>query len=60
MSLELDPKAAYVSSAPLDWDTKEWDLWVWSEDNKSLTDGEDLQFLFDRELEDEDDGDDVS
>jgi hypothetical protein len=60
MSLELDPKAAYEACAPLHWDAKEWDLWVWSEDDKSLTNGEDLQFLLDEELEDENDDDDVS
>jgi hypothetical protein len=32
----------------------------WSEDDESLTNGEDLQFLLNRELEDEDDDDDVS
>jgi hypothetical protein len=37
-----------------------WDFWAWSKDNESLTDGEDLQFLPDGELEDEDDNDDVS
>jgi hypothetical protein len=59
MSLEFDHKAVYEACAPLHWDAKEWDFWVWSEDNESLTDGEDLQFLLDGELEDEDD-DDVS
>jgi hypothetical protein len=60
MSSELDPKAAYEACAPLHWDTKEWDFWVWSEDDESLTNGKDLQFLLDGELEDEDDNDDVS
>jgi hypothetical protein len=41
-------------------DVEEWDFWAWSEDKESLTDGEDLQFLLDRELEDEDDDDDMS
>jgi hypothetical protein len=59
MSSEFDPKAAYEACAPLHWDAKEWDFWVWSEDDKSLTNGENLQFLLDGELEDEDD-DDVS
>jgi hypothetical protein len=36
------------------------DFWAWLEDDKSLTDSEDLQFLLDGELEDEDDDDDVS
>jgi hypothetical protein len=60
MSLELNPKAAYEACAPLHWDAKEWDFWVWLEDDESLTDGEDLQFLLDGELEDEDDDDDLS
>jgi hypothetical protein len=60
MSPEFDPKAAYEACAPMHWDAKELDLWVWSEDDESLTDGEDLQFLLDGELEDEDDNDDVS
>jgi hypothetical protein len=60
MSPEFDPKAAYKACAPLHWDAKECDFWVWSEDDESLTDGEDLQFLLNSELEDEDDNDDVS
>jgi hypothetical protein len=59
MSSEFDPKATYEVCAPLHWDAKEWDFWVWSEDDKSLTNGENLQFLLDGELEDED-NDDVS
>jgi hypothetical protein len=55
MSPEFDPKAAYEACAPLHWDAKEWDFWVWSEDDESLTDGENLQFPLDGELEDEDD-----
>jgi hypothetical protein len=61
MSPEFDPKAAYEACTPQHWDTKEWDFWVWSEDDESLTDGEDLQFLLDGGLEDEDNDDnDVS
>jgi hypothetical protein len=60
MAPEFDSKAAYEACAPLHWDAEEWDFWAWSEDDESLTDGEDLQFLLDRELEDEDDVDDVS
>jgi hypothetical protein len=56
----FDPKAAYEACSPLHWDAKEWDFWVWSEDDESLTDGEDLQFLLDGELEDEDNNNDVS
>jgi hypothetical protein len=60
MSPEFNPKAAYEACAPLHWDAKEWDFWVWSEDDESLTDSDDLQFLLDGELEDEDDDNDVS
>jgi hypothetical protein len=60
MTPEFDSKAAYEACAPLHWDVEEWDFWAWSEDDESLTDSEDLQFLLDRELEDEDDDDDVS
>jgi hypothetical protein len=60
MTLEFNSKAAYEVCAPLHWNAKEWDLWAWSEDDESLTDGEDLLFLLDGELEDEDDNDDVS
>jgi hypothetical protein len=58
MTLEFDSKAAYEACAPLHWDAEEWDFWAWSEDDESLTDGEDLQFLPSGELEDEDDDDD--
>jgi hypothetical protein len=58
MTPEFDSKAAYEACAPLHWDTEEWDFWAWSEDDESLTDGEDLQFHLDGELEDEDDDDD--
>jgi hypothetical protein len=60
MTPEFDSKATYEACAPLHWDAKEWDFLAWSEDDESLTDGEDLQFLLDGELEDEDDDDDVS
>jgi hypothetical protein len=60
MTSEFDSKAAYEACAPLHWDVEEWDFWAWSEDDESLTDGKDLQFLLDGELEDEDDDDDVS
>jgi hypothetical protein len=59
MTPEFDSKAAYEACAPQQWDVEEWDFWAWSEDDESLTDGEDLQFLLDGELEDEDDDDDV-
>jgi hypothetical protein len=60
MTPEFDSKAAYEACAPLHWDAEEWDFSAWSEDDESLTDGEDLQFLPDGELEDEDDDNDVS
>jgi hypothetical protein len=59
MTPEFDPQAAYEACTPLHWDAKEWDFGAWLEDDESLTDGEDLQFLLDGELEDEDDDDDV-
>jgi hypothetical protein len=60
MTLEFDSKATYEACAPLHWNAEEWDFWARSEDDESLTNGEDLQFLPDGELEDEDDDDDVS
>jgi hypothetical protein len=56
---EFDPIAAYEACAPLHWDAEEWDFRTWSEDDESLTDGEDLQLLLGRELN-EDDDDDMS
>jgi hypothetical protein len=60
MTPKFDSMAAYEACTPLHWDAEEWDFWAWSENDESLTDGEDLQFLLNRELEDEDDNDDVS
>jgi hypothetical protein len=60
MTSGFDSKATYEACAPMHWDALEWDFWAWSEGDESLTDGEDLQFLLDGELEDEDDDDDVS
>jgi hypothetical protein len=54
---EFDPIATYEACAPLHWDTEEWDFRTWSEDDESLTDGEDLQLLLGRELDEDDDGD---
>jgi hypothetical protein len=63
-TLEYDPIAAYEVRAPLHWDAEEWDFRYQSEDNESLTDGEDLTLLLGAELEeDEDDaswGEDLS
>jgi hypothetical protein len=60
MTPEFESGAAHESCAPLHWDAEEWDFRAWSEDDESLTDGEDLQFLLDGELENEDDDDDES
>jgi hypothetical protein len=60
MTPEFDFGVAHEACALLHWDAEEWDFRAWSEDNESLTDGEDLQFLLDSELEDEDDDDDTS
>jgi hypothetical protein len=60
MTPELDSGAAHEACAPLHWDAEEWDFWAWLEDDESLTGGEDLQFLLDGKLEDEDDDDDES
>jgi hypothetical protein len=61
---EYDPIAAYEARAPLHWDEEEWDFRYQSEDDESLTDGEDLALLLGAELEeDEDDaswGEDLS
>jgi hypothetical protein len=56
---EYDPIATYEVLAPLHWDAEEWDFQSWSEDDESLTDGEDLHLLLGDELE-EDDEDDAS
>jgi hypothetical protein len=55
MTPEFDSKAAHEACAPLHWDVEEWDIWARSEDDESLTNGEDLQFLLDGELQDDDD-----
>jgi hypothetical protein len=57
MTPEFDSGAAHEACAPLHWDAEEWDFRSWSEDDESLTDGEDLQFLVGGELEDKDDND---
>src|SRR3954462_15999126 len=49
---EHPPMAAYNTLAPQWWDERDWDFAAWSEDDASLTNGEeDLQFLADGELE---------
>jgi hypothetical protein len=57
MTPEFNSRATHEVCAPLHWDAEEWDFWAWSEDDESLTDGEELQFLLDGELEDEDNDD---
>jgi hypothetical protein len=52
---EYDPIVAYKIRAPLHWDTEEWDFHSQSEDDESLTDGEDLALLFGAELEEDED-----
>jgi hypothetical protein len=54
MTPEFDSGAAHEACAPLHWDAEEWDFRAWSEGDESLTDGEDLRFLLDGDLEDED------
>jgi hypothetical protein len=60
MTPEFDSEAAHEACSPLHWDAEEWDFRAWSEDDESLSDGEDFQFLLDGELEDDDDDDDES
>src|SRR6185436_19326891 len=49
---EWDPTAAYEALAPLHWDAEEFDFGVASEEDEPESDGEeDLQFLFQEELE---------
>src|SRR3954466_14701972 len=55
---EYDPTTAYEALAPLWWDERDWNSTDESEDDESLTDGEDdLHFLVDGELEEESDDD---
>ena len=58
---EYDPTEAHNAVAPLHWDAEDFDFTApWSEDDASLTDGEEgLQFLGDEDLE-EDSADDYS
>jgi hypothetical protein len=60
MTPEFDSEVAHEAYTPLHWDAEEWDFKAWSEYDESLIDGEDLQFLLDGELEDEDDDNDES
>jgi hypothetical protein len=47
---EFDSVASYEALAPLHWDVEEWDFSIWSEDDESLTDDEDLQILLHGDL----------
>jgi hypothetical protein len=51
VTLEFDLVASYEALAPLHWDAEEWDFNVWSEDDESLTDNEDLQILLNGDLD---------
>jgi hypothetical protein len=58
---EHPPPTAYEALAPQWWDERDWDFDVWSEDDESLTDGEeDLQFLAEGALEAESADDAIS
>src|SRR6185312_123436 len=48
---EYDPAAAYEALAPLHWDAEEFNFGITSEDDEPKTEGEDLQLLFQEELE---------
>ena len=48
---EWDPTAAYEALAPLHWDAEEFDFGTVSEEDEPETEGEDLQLLFQEELE---------
>jgi len=48
---EYNPAAAYEALAPLHWDAEEVDFGIASEDDEPQTEGEDLQLLFQEELE---------
>ena len=53
---EWDPIAAYEVLAPLHWDAEEFNFGVASEEDEPTTEGEeDLQFLFQEELESSED-----
>jgi hypothetical protein len=52
---EFDLVASYEALTPLHWDAEEWDFSIWSEDDDSLTDDEDLQILLHGDLDEGDD-----
>jgi hypothetical protein len=53
---EFDLVASYEALVPLHWNAEEWDFSIWSEDDESLTDDEDLQILLHGDLDEGDDG----
>ena len=48
---QFNPVAAHEALAPLHWDAEEFDFGITSEDDEPQTEGEDLQLLFQEELE---------
>src|SRR6185312_15641773 len=54
---EWNPTAAYEALAPLYWDAEEFNFGVVSEEDEPETEGEDLQLLFQEELESSDEED---
>ena len=48
---EYNPVVAYEVLAPLHWDAEEFDFGIASKDDEPRTEGEDLQLLFQEELE---------
>jgi len=49
--MKYNPAAAYEVLAPLHWDAELFDFGIASEDDEPQTEGEDLQLLFQEELE---------
>ncbi|XP_025825161.1 nucleolin 2-like [Panicum hallii] len=58
-SISFESESTREATPEHDPNAEEWDFQTWSEDDESLTDGEDLQLLLGGEL-DEDDEDDMS
>ena len=54
---QWDPTAAYEVLAPLYWNAEEFDFGIVSEEDEPETEGEDLQLLFQEELESSDEED---
>ena len=60
LTLEYNPTAAHKALTPLHWDAEEFDFGIVSEDDEPETEGEDLQLLFQEELESSDEEDSSS